>query len=488
MSWLPEIERRKHVRIPCQIDIKIKELTYNTIKKTKAIDISNKGAQILLNDLMRLYEPLEILPDPSYITSKNTNNTYKAEIRWIKPNPFPHHKAKYLAGLKIIDDIDWYIPISKIEQKIIPSSLQLFLRILSLIDERLILLNTKLEPIWINKKHDWHFLNVKNNQLTPIDILFNLNIYSKSLKDFLVDMINSNKYNSILIPSFNLMASNRKVINIPFNLLIIPLFSNHKKLSYILLRINLNNRLDPSENMTWLDYRYLHIGRLLEDMIEEIVNPISAVIGRLDLLNLKLEDLFIKLKDNYINESKNIKKDIKIIKENIDNISKICKSTLQNKDTDILHNLEIFSLSQLIKKEINNIIVHKSFKNIDIKLNLQPDLPYIHGNYELWALAIKSLIQNLQKKMKHTKNKQIIIETFYSMNKIFIKILHSGKQLKTNIANEHNLSIFQILSKEYPLKIYIDGPSGNQIILLELSLIVHIENNNISYSKNFSIN
>ncbi len=492
MSWSPEIERRKYIRIPCKIDIKIKELTYNTIKNAQSINISNQGIQIVLNDMVRLYEPLEILLDPFYLTKHKTNShnaSYRAEVRWIKPNPFSHYKAKYLVGLKTLDNIDWHIPISKIEQRIIPSSLQLFLRILSLIDEKLILLNTKLEPIWINKKHDWHFLNINKKQTTPLDVIFNLNIYSKTLKTFMLDTIKSDNCNTILIPSFNLMASNRNKINIPFNLLIIPLLDNNKKLRYILIRININNQFDPSENMNWLDYRYLHIGRLLDCMLEEIVNPISAVIGRLDLLDLRLDNLFDKLdklNDEYNNDYQTIKKNIQIIKKHINSISKICKSTLKDKDTDLLQNLEIFSLSDLIKREVDNIKIHKSFKDIDIKLILNLKLPYIHGNYELWALAIKSLIQKLQKRMKHIKNKKIVIETFYDMNKIFIKITHTGKQLKTNIANEHDLSIFQVLTKEYPLKIYIDGPSGNQIILLELSLIVTIDNNSLYYSKRLS--
>ncbi len=472
MSWLPKNERRKYARIPCEINLKIKDPSCNIIKTAKSVDISNKGIQISLCEPIKLHEHIEIIPDIFYIANSKQNNIYKAEVRWIRSDNSSKN-TKYLAGLKILDNINWHIPLSKIEKSLNKSNSQIYSHILSLIDDRLILLNSKLEPIWINKNHDWNFLNTYNTQSSPIDILFNLKIHSKKLKDLISDIVIYKKFHTLLIPSFNIVASNKNDICIPFDLLITPFLSCKETVKYILIRININNKLNMSENMTWIDYRYLHIGRLLEDMLEEIVNPISAAMGRLELLCLKLDNKIDEITYN----------DLLSIKNNIKIISKICRSTLKDKNSNLLNNFNIFSLSYLIKTEIENIKIHKSFKNIDIKLKLDHNITKIHGNYELWSLAIKTLCKNLQKKMKYSQDKQIIIETFNTFNKIFIRITHTGKQLKKNIFNEPGLSIFQILAKEYPLKIHIDGPSGNQTILIELSLIVSIDNTNPYYSR-----
>ncbi len=484
MLWLTEIERRKYFRIPCKIDIKIRNPSYDIVTNSRSRNISHQGLQVLLDKKFQPYEQIEILPDSNYITNPvKSKKIYKAEVRWIKPNPFFSQRYKYLVGLKIFDYIDWKLPISRIETKALPLSIQLFSRILSLVDDKLILFNTRLEPIWINRNHDWNFLNISGK--TPIEILLNLKIHSKVLKNFIFDLIEYNKYNTILIPSFNLIAYNRNRINIPFNLFIIPLIFNTKELNYILMRINLKNQFNLSEHMTWLDYRYLHIGRVLENMLEEIVNPISAAMGRLELLTLKLDcvkDHSLNIK-NTTNIILNISSEIQNIKDNLRQISYICSSTLKNRNrtSNISDNLNIFSLSDLIRKEVNHIKLQKPFKDINIELILDNNLPKIYGNYELWALAIKTLCQNLQKKMRHCKNKQITIETFIKFNKIFIKVIHTGKEIRKNLLYEHELSsIFQFLLKEYPLKIYIDRILGHQTILIELSLIVDINNININ--------
>jgi len=484
MSWLPKVERRKYLRIPCHIDIKIKRSQYNTTQNAKSVDISKEGIQILLGESVRLYEHIQIIPESDVINNPKNVHTYKAEVRWIKPYSFSSKdtKTKYLAGLKFIDNIDWNIPISNIEQNLDQLNSQLYLRILSLIDERLILINPALEAIWINKRSDWDFLNITDSS-NPIDTIFNLKTHSQRLKDIILNMIIHKKFTTTLIPSFNLIAFNNDKIVKPFDILILPLLSNRDELKYILMRIKLNGHFNHIENMRWIDYRYLYIGRLIEEMVEEIINPVAATMGRLELLSLKIDNIDKKVN----NKNNNIHNDLESIKSNIKTISNICRSILKDRNTDLIDNLNIFSLSDLIKEEVSNIKLHKTFSNINIKLSLEQNLIRIYGNYELWALAIKTLLKNLQKKMKHTQDKKILIETFNKDNKILIRITHTGKQLKKNILEEPDLSIFHILSQEYPLNIYIDGPSGNQSIEIGISLIVKSEQMISTYSKKLFI-
>ena len=446
----------------------MKSVTGDATIEGQSLDISKNGLKVSLN--RHPFKPFERIT----ISLNEQSTPILAEIRWIDDGIVTDSFSKKtsLIGLKFLQQADWPISIANINWDSPLLESHLFSRIFSLIDEQLILFNRQLSLVWANKSQkdiSCIFQKIPSRASDPYTAILDLSLYSGQIRDLLKQLLAlGEKARPILVPSFSLMSSNQNTLAIPFNLYITPLQTDHK-LEYILLKIQYLNNSEMAENIGWIDCRYQQMGRLFENMLEEIVNPLAAVIGRVDLLSLRIG----QTKDNFSKQDISLwRNDIKKLKKDLDRISNLCRITLQEKDLDTLQHGHIFSLSDLVKNETEELTIRRGFKGINLSLQLDPQLPRIKGEYELWALAFNAICHILQKKFRHADRKILHIETSRYANSVILQIQHTASKLRTPLHKEPGLSVLSLLQKEYLIHISVEQKGIFQIITLSLPLII----------------
>lgn len=166
--------------------------------------------------------------------------------------------------------------------------------------------------------------------------------------------------------------------------------------------------------------RMAAIGQLASGIAHNLNTPISIIQGNAELLSMKF---------NNSNEVDMILKQTQRMNDLIYTIVSKGRYELNNEDDGI-------DINQLIFLEIEFFNSNLYFKHhIDCKLELEPNLPIIHGRYSDFSQSISVLIQNSIDAMYKREKRELLIKTKKIDENIELVISDTGNGMDSNTKN-----------------------------------------------------
>ncbi len=214
-------------------------------------------------------------------------------------------------------------------------------------------------------------------------------------------------------------------------------------------------------------YRFTLMGQIVDELLEDLISPLSAVVGRIDLLKMKMDrksGSFHCAVEDWIRE-------LEIIDSLVDQITQHCTVAAKRREREKLGALEsAISLNRLVEETIQILSVHERFRKIDLSLDLKDGLPLFKGEYFDWLNAIIAILQCLSREMQIQKERKLKIETYEDKGYVVLSISHNAKALKMPLERESGLAIFDIIQKKYKTAIETVGGNGRQKISFYIEL------------------
>lgn len=166
------------------------------------------------------------------------------------------------------------------------------------------------------------------------------------------------------------------------------------------------------------------LGKLAASLTHEIKNPLSVLKLNLDYLKMTFEKFDDETKE-CINNSL----------EAVELINTLIHSTLDfsKKNTDELGNYDI---NDIIRKSINITKGNSNRKNINFKLNLTDQLPYLEINHTKVLQVIVNLISNAID--ANPDNSEISINSYLNNSNVILEVIDEG----VGINDEYKDKIF----------------------------------------------
>ena len=342
-------ERRRFFRMPLNVPLCLKTGPVGSVIDVVSSDLNPYGVQIQSGGPVKHNELVELWPEHE---GPQTDYAVKGQIRWVKPDD-----GKFRSGIAFDKVVDWSIPMSEITKGFDSITyLNYFQDVLDTLDDGILVVDSKFNIVDANIKQPFCLPQspekLKGKNLADVSLLFKDSDKEDHLKELLHRALAGEKKLKIRsylneFPSIE-GADDSKYWNIFLSPLIQP---NGKRC--VILRgrdITALRRLQDEENAReetfWLQYKHIILGQQLDQLLEDIVNPISAVVGRLDLMVLKISDTKV-LPDKA--QLKIWKSDLESIQSIMGHITELCRATAHRRDKETAKFSTQFSLNSMIE-------------------------------------------------------------------------------------------------------------------------------------------
>ena len=186
------------------------------------------------------------------------------------------------------------------------------------------------------------------------------------------------------------------------------------------------------------------IGSLIKGFAHNINTPLSAIIGRSEMLQMRLNRIMDKKGlDIDVDELDKCLKDISLIIESSSRVTETIKNIMQkiiNAESD---KPRYINISNLLKDELEFLDADMDFKhNIEKSFNLDDNIPSINGIYVQLSNSFLEILENSIQSMLETEEKKLIVSASYSNSYIEVKFHDTGK----GIEPEERERLLQILN------------------------------------------
>ena len=460
-------EKRQFPRFPLDPPFFLSLTTLGNKKplKVQALNVSPQGMLLSHSDL-------NISPGQTVcfngFSGKDSGLAFTGEVKWTKQTA-----DGVLSGIYVSDTAKFFTYFLLKGIKILSAPNKKFLQsILNSFEDPVFLLDKSLNIVALSQKQ--HLMSISQDQLinkkiTEVPSIIKLFLQEGLLakKDFLeVLYTNKEKFFKGLELEY---ATNGHKDRYLFNVNIKPI-SYGDSVAFILVQIKdvttlfkLKEDIEERNKLHWEQYRFILMGHIVDELLEDIINPLSAAVGRIDLLNMKMSNYRIKMPNSEILES--WMKELQIVDTLLEQITRYCTIAAKRREREKLGAFENqISIKKLIEETISIVKISSYFQDIKISLDLREDLPYLEGEYFDWLNAMIALLQVISKGMHAQANKEIVIKTDQNENEIILTISHNAKALRLPLEKEIGLSILQLIQKKYNTSIRLTGSSGSQHI------------------------
>ncbi len=431
-------------------------------------DLNPFGIQVETSTPFEAVGPVEIQPVNGFFANAES---VKGHIRWIKAS-----EDRFRYGIAFDEVVDWPLPLSSLIQGLCAdiNPHPYLQQLISNLDDGVVLLDTNLRVIAINSHQPFSPVGEPEEQIGRV---------FEGIEHLSVPLDGGKVFFKQLIRRAQKEQREIKLSACP----IIPAGSSHgqgryydtyitpiKELNVLVIRTRdvtaleeLKRLKKEKEESFWLQYKYLTLGRLFDDLLEDIINPLSAVVGRLDLLHLKMADARSPI---YRDQISSWLSELDMAQKALDNIKEFCRAASRRRYRDVKGVQNYFSLNALIEEELRTLELHSAFKKVRKKLDLSPTIPPIRGEYSDWANAFVSLCQRILQQGGTSEQRELIITTTPGNGHIDLKFTHNGKALPLPLEKEPSLAILELLKKKYGITVCLAGASGNQTIILKIPI------------------
>lgn len=465
-------ERRRSLRIPLNVSLCLKTGTHGTATRAVSTDLSPYGIQIKSDSPVHHHETVTLGPSEK---ASGTDYIVKGQIKWVKKE-----KGKFRSGIAFEDVTNWTFSVSDLVKGLETelSHLIYFQYLLDSLDDGILIFDSKLNIVFSNINQPFCLprdpKKLRGKQFAEVCLLYRGSKGEASFKE-LFDKALVDK-EDVRISSFPCdlpWLNDPDCHNKYYNIWLLPLIGPCGDTIGLFLRNRdvtalhrLQDREKAREETLWQQYRHLIFGQLFDDLLEDIANPLSAIIGRLDLIAKKISRCETAIDETQI---KDWVSDIESIQIITGQITEFCWAIARRRKNETVGAMVPFSLNSLIKDELRILDLHFFFRKINRQVSLFPDLPLIYGNYSEWANAFLALCLVLMKQMATLDNMWMSIQTFKEDEDLVLRISHNGKALNTPLDKDPALNILPLLKKKYGVNVYVSGNSGSQTVIFKVT-------------------
>lgn len=171
------------------------------------------------------------------------------------------------------------------------------------------------------------------------------------------------------------------------------------------------------------------IGTLMRGITHNINTPLSAIIGRSEMAQIRIQKLKDKCREQIPgnDEFEKIARDLTLIIENTERVSDILKNVTQKSINEQLDKIQPINLCLLLKEEMSFLEADMTFKhNIEKVCYFDETIPYIHGVYSHFSRSFMHLLDNSIRAMESAEQKKITITGRYDGTCIEIALHDNG--------------------------------------------------------------
>ncbi len=230
----------------------------------------------------------------------------------------------------------------------------------------------------------------------------------------------------------------------------------------------LKDKIKERNNALWSQYKFMTMGQIVDELLEDIISPLSAIVGRLDLLTMKMAGAHEK--DGRISVEEWLK-ELRIIDGLVEQITEFCTVAAKRREREKLGSMEkTISFNKLIDETLLVLKPKSSFRAVSIHLKFKKDLPEFSGDYFDWLNALIALFQTIIKEMKTQSKKEIAVVTDVEDDFIVLSVSHNARALKIPLEREMGLGILEVLREKYDVSIKTHGGSGSQTIIFKVKI------------------
>jgi len=171
------------------------------------------------------------------------------------------------------------------------------------------------------------------------------------------------------------------------------------------------------------------IGTLMRGITHNINTPLSAIIGRSEMAQMRIQKLKDKCREQVTvtDDFEKIARDLTLIIENTERVSDILKNVTQKSINEQLDEIRAINLCLLLKEEMSFLEADMTFKHkIEKVCNLDETIPYIHGVYSHFSHSFMHLLDNSIRAMEGVAQKKLAINGRYDGHCIIIEFRDNG--------------------------------------------------------------
>ncbi|MEA1867118.1 MAG: PAS domain-containing protein [Thermodesulfobacteriota bacterium] len=462
-------ERRRFFRIPLNMPLCLKTEALGSVMGVTLTDLSPYGIQIESDNPISPHETVTLRPGEE---NRKTDYVAKGQIRWVK-----QEKGKFRSGIAFKNVVDWHFSISDLAKGI---EVELnrsfyFQYLLDSLDDGVLIFDSKLNIVDSNINQPFCLPRdpekLKGKHFTEVCSLFNSSEGKGFFKELVEKALADRKEVRVTAFPCDLPWLNNPDCHRYYNIWLLPL-TTHEGIKGLLLRSRdvtalrrLKDRGKAREETYWQQYRHFIFGQMFDDLLENIANPLSAIMGRLDLITQKMSSIETPLDKAQL---KVWTSDIESIQTITGRITESVRAISRRRKKDTMGIAVPFSLNSLIEDELRTLDLYSFFRKISKHISLSPDLPPLHGYYSEWANAFLALCQVLMTQMLTLDNMEMSIQTSLEDKDLVLNISHNGKAINLPLEREPALNILRLLKKKYGINVYVSGDSGYQTVTLKI--------------------
>ena len=463
-------ERRRFFRIPLNVPLCLKTEALGSVMGVTSTDLSPYGIQIESDSPVSHHETVTLRPAEG---GPKTDYVAKGQIRWVK-----QEKGKFRSGIAFENVIDWPFSISDLAKGLeIELNLSFYFQyLLDSLDDGVLIFDSNLDIVDSNINQPFCLPRdpekLKGRHFTEVCSLFKSSEGEGSFKELVEKALADRKEVRLSAFPCDLPWLNNPDCHRYYNIWLLPLITPEGTRGLVLrsrdvtaLR-QLKDRGKAREETYWQQYRHFIFGQMFDDLLEDIANPLSAIMGRLDLMTQKMSNIETPLDKAQL---KVWTSDIELIQTITDQITEFCRAIARRRKKETIGDAAPFSLNSLIEDELRTLDLHSFFRKINKHVSLFPDLPPLQGYYSEWANAFLALCQVLMRQMSTLDNMEISIQTFLENDDLVLHISHNGKAMNLPLDREPALNILRFLKKKYGVNVYVSGDSGCQTVTLKMA-------------------
>ena len=222
-----------------------------------------------------------------------------------------------------------------------------------------------------------------------------------------------------------------------------------------------------------------HIGSSIKGVLHNMNSPLTAVLGRSEMLRFRFEKLKGSSADAEINEllEKSIN-DIEIIIENCTKVNSVNSNLMQKSISCESEDKENLNLSRLFNNELMFMSANMEFKhNIKKDISIADNVFIKDANYVDFSNTFNEILDNSIYVLRDSENKKISIKLQLVNNYITMEFGNSGPDMDLSQKNQiiqslhgetsNNNSTFARIGKllsSYRPKFEIESIKGNNVI------------------------
>lgn len=167
------------------------------------------------------------------------------------------------------------------------------------------------------------------------------------------------------------------------------------------------------------------IGSSVQGVVHNIINPLTIITGRVELL--KKELTYLSEEDRPSDSLDSVCRGIDAIYENSQRIFQIVDNILKKSSKEQQKKRTCIDINSLIFQEIEFFNSDLYFKhNVKASYQLDPDLDKVYMIYSHLSQVIDNLIKNAIEAMYESPEKDLTVRTYKDENFIYISIMDTG--------------------------------------------------------------